>query len=431
MKKKIEKKKKEAIAKERENNESKFSKLLSNKPTSDCKYFAGMEVESQRTILQTLSSLRDLNKQQKPNRIHVLESSIPPEYKIIALQKMAQINQGTDGEAGKNKAWMDGFMRIPFGVYHNLPVSIADGTEKCHEFMEHAKQCLDECTYGLNDAKMQILQYIGQLISNPNGTGTVIAIEGPMGTGKTTLVKEGISKILQRPFAFVSLGGAQDSSLLDGHLITYEGSVWGQIADILMRSKCMNPVIYFDELDKVSDTPKGEEIIGILTHLTDSTQNKHFKDNYFSGIDLDLSRATIVFSYNNREKVNPILGDRMNIIKTTGYTTAQKNVIATRYLSKHIRENISFREEDLIIPDATLNHIIETYTGQEKGVRNLKRCLETIYSKLNLFRLMKPGTNLFGEDLAIHVQFPFTLTTDTVRKLLKLDQQKSDHMMYM
>ena len=390
-----------------------------------------MEVESQRTILQTLSSLRDLNKQQKPNRIHVLESSIPPEYKIIALQKMAQINQGTDGEAGKNKAWMDGFMRIPFGVYHNLPVSIADGTEKCHEFMEHAKQCLDECTYGLNDAKMQILQYIGQLISNPNGTGTVIAIEGPMGTGKTTLVKEGISKILQRPFAFVSLGGAQDSSLLDGHLITYEGSVWGQIADILMRSKCMNPVIYFDELDKVSDTPKGEEIIGILTHLTDSTQNKHFKDNYFSGIDLDLSRATIVFSYNNREKVNPILGDRMNIIKTTGYTTAQKNVIATRYLSKHIRENISFREEDLIIPDATLNHIIETYTGQEKGVRNLKRCLETIYSKLNLFRLMKPGTNLFGEDLAIHVQFPFTLTTDTVRKLLKLDQQKSDHMMYM
>jgi ATP-dependent Lon protease len=431
MKKKLEKKKKEAIAKEREVNETKFTKLLANKPTSDSKYFAGLEVESQRTILQTLTSLRDLNKQQKPNRIQLLESSIPSEYKILALQKIAQINQGTDGEAGKNKAWLDGFMRIPFGVYHNLPVSIADGTDKCHEFMEHAKHCLDECTYGLNDAKMQILQYIGQLISNPNGAGTVIAIEGPMGTGKTTLVKEGISKILQRPFAFVSLGGAQDSSLLDGHLITYEGSVWGQIADILMRSKCMNPVIYFDELDKVSDTPKGEEIIGILTHLTDSTQNKHFKDNYFSGIDLDLSRATLVFSYNNREKVNSILGDRMNIIKTTGYTTAQKNVIATRYLSKHIRENISFRQEDLVIPDATLNHIIETYTGQEKGVRNLKRCLETIYSKLNLFRLMKPGTNLFGEDLALQVEFPFTLTIDIVRKLLKLDQQKSDHMMYM
>ena len=429
--KKLEKKKQEAVAKERKINEGKFDKLLSNKPPSDTKYFAGLEVDSQRSILQTLTSLRELNKQQKPNRIQLLESSIPSEYKILALQKMAQIRQGSDGEAGKNQAWLDGFMRIPFGMYHTLPVTLADGTEKCHAFMEQAKQCLDECTYGLNDAKMQILQYIGQLISNPSGTGTVIAIEGPMGTGKTTLVKEGISKILQRPFAFVSLGGAQDSSLLDGHMITYEGSVWGQIADILMRSKCMNPVIYFDELDKVSDTPKGEEIIGILTHLTDSTQNKHFRDNYFSGIDLDLSRATLVFSYNHREKVNSILGDRMNIIKTTGYTTCQKNIIASRYLSKHIRQNISFREEDVVIPDATLNYIIETYTGKEKGVRNLKRCLETIYSKLNLFRLMTPGTNLFGEDLAIQVEFPFTLTIEVVRKLLKLDEHKVDHMMYM
>ena len=431
LKKKLKKKKKDTLAKERHINETKFNKLLANKPANDCKYFAGMEIDEQRIILETLTTLRDINKQQKPNRIQLLESSIPHEYKIIALQKVAQINQCTDGEAGKNKAWMDGFMRIPFGVYHNLPVSISDGTEKCHEFMDHAKHCLDECTYGLNDAKMQILQYIGQLISNPNGAGTVIAIEGPMGTGKTTLVKEGISKILQRPFAFVSLGGAQDSSLLDGHLITYEGSVWGQIADILMRSKCMNPVIYFDELDKVSDTPKGEEIIGILTHLTDPTQNKHFRDNYFSGIDLDLSRATLVFSYNHRDKVNPILGDRLYIIKSTGYTTAQKNVIATRYLSKHIRENISFDEADLIIPDVTMNYIIENYTGQEKGVRNLKRCLENIYSKLNLFRLMKPGANLFGEDLAIHVEFPFSLSIGIVQKLLKLDRQRSEHMMYM
>ena len=169
--KKLQKKKEEAVAKERNANETKFDKLLANKPPSDSKYFAGLEVESQRTILETLTSLRELNKQQKPNRIQLLESSIPSEYKILALQKMAQIRNGSDGEAGKNQAWLDGFMRIPFGVYHTLPVSIADGTDKCHAFMEQAKQCLDECTYGLNDAKMQILQYIGQLISNPSFLG--------------------------------------------------------------------------------------------------------------------------------------------------------------------------------------------------------------------------------------------------------------------
>jgi hypothetical protein len=94
-------------------------------------------------------------------------------------------------------------------------------------------------------------------------------------THNTSLVKEGISKILNRPFAFIALGGATDSSFLEGHSYTYEGSTWGQIVQILIDSKCMNPVIYFDELDKISETPKGEEIAGILTHLTDTTQNSH------------------------------------------------------------------------------------------------------------------------------------------------------------
>ncbi len=431
MSKKQEKKKKGMELKERNENKSKFEKLLSNKPTSDRKYFETMKLEEQRELIKTLASLRELNKQQKPNRIQLLESSIPNEYKMIALQKIAQLSQGSDGEIGKNRAWLDGFMRIPFGVYHNLPVSLADGTEKCHAFMENAKKCLDECTYGLNDAKMQILQYIGQLISNPSSSGTAIAIEGPMGTGKTTLVKEGISKILQRPFALIALGGAQDSSMLNGHMITYEGSVWGQIVDILMRSGSMNPVILIDELDKVSDTPKGEEIIGVLTHLIDSTQNTDFTDNYFMGIKLDLSRATFVFSYNDRSKVNSILADRMNVIKTTGYTTAQKNVIAKQYLSKSIQTNISFQESDVIIPDATLNYIIESYTGQEKGVRNLKRCLETIYAKLNLFRLMTPGTNLFEADMSLKVEFPMTITPEVVKKLLKVEERKSEFMMYL
>ena len=148
------------------------------------------------------------------------------------------------------------------------------------KFMEGSKKILDEAVYGLNDAKMQIMQMIGQWITNPDAIGTAIAIKGPPGTGKTTLVKEGISKILNRDFAFIALGGATDSSSLEGHGYTYEGSTWGKIVDILIQTKCMNPVIYFDELDKISDTPKGEEIVGILTHLTDVTQNNQFHDKY-------------------------------------------------------------------------------------------------------------------------------------------------------
>ena len=136
---------------------------------------------------------------------------------------------------------------------------------------------------------------MGQWISNPSAMGTAIAIKGPMGTGKTTLVKDGISKILGREFAFIALGGTGDSSFLEGHSYTYEGSTWGKIAQILMDSKSMNPVIYFDELDKVSDTPKGEEIIGILTHLTDTSQNSQFHDKYFS-LKLILTSANVFSS---------------------------------------------------------------------------------------------------------------------------------------
>ena len=122
--------------------------------------------------------------------------------------------------------------------------------------MEQSIAILDKAVYGLNDAKMQIMQLIGQWIVNPTAIGSAIAIKGPMGTGKTTLVKEGISKILNRPFALIALGGATDSSVLEGHGYTYEGSTWGKIVDILIQTKCSNPVIYFDELDKVSDTPQ-------------------------------------------------------------------------------------------------------------------------------------------------------------------------------
>jgi ATP-dependent Lon protease len=290
--------------------------------------------------------------------------------------------------------------------------------DEIHAFMENAKTTLDNVVYGMDDAKHQIMQMIGQWISNPSSVGTAIAIQGPMGTGKTTLVKEGISKILNRPFAFIPLGGATDSSFLEGHSYTYEGSTWGRIVDILIQSKCMNPVFYFDELDKVSDTPKGEEIIGILTHLTDTTQNSQFHDKYFSNIDFDLSKALFIFSYNDESKINPILRDRMYRIKTDGYKSPDKQIIATNYLLPKIRDAVNIKEGEITISEETINYINMHLTENEKGVRNLKRCLEIIHTKLNLFRLMKPGANLFDNSLKT-VTFPFNVTPDIVDSLIK------------
>ena len=431
-KKQLEKKTK----KQKDRNNRIFKRILRDKNTmNDFEFFEKLEQEQQKKIIKELREINKITRVEKPYRLTLLEADMPLIFKSAALKKISTLRymEPGSGEFYKIKNWVDTFMRIPFGKYNNLPITIDDGVEKCHDFMAVALKTLDEAVYGLNDAKMQIMQLLGQLITNPKSIGTAIAIHGPPGTAKTTIVKEGISKILNRPFAFIALGGATDSSFLEGHGYTYEGSMWGKIVQIIIDSKCMNPVIYFDELDKISDTPKGEEITGILTHLTDTSQNTQFHDKYFAEIDFDLSKCLFIFSYNDESKINPILKDRMYRIQTKGYNLKQKTIIANNHLLPKIREQVCFKTEDIIIPDETEHYIIDNFCNKEDGVRNLKRCLEIIYTKLNLYRLMRPGSNLFEEDMALKVEFPFRVTKDIVDKLIKTNKENHAalHSMYM
>ena len=423
--KKTEVKKVKKLKKQKAKNSRIFKKILRDKNTmNDFKFFENLETDYQKKIIKELREINKLTRIEKPYRMTLLESDIPTLFKSSAMKKVNSLRymEPGSGEFYKIKNWVDTFMRIPFGKTDSLPLCIEDGVEKCHEFMENAQKTLDSAVYGLNDAKMQIMQMLGQLLTNPKAIGTAIAIHGPPGTGKTSLVKEGISKILNRPFAFIALGGATDSSFLEGHSYTYEGSTWGKIVQILIDSKCMNPVIYFDELDKISDTPRGEEIAGILTHLTDTSQNSQFHDKYFAEIDFDLSKCLFIFSYNDESKVNAILKDRMYRIQTKGYNQKQKIQIANNYLLSKIREQVKFNDDEIIIPDEVLEYLIDNHCNKEDGVRNLKRCLEIIHTKLNLYRLMKPGTNLFEEDMSLTVEFPLTITKEIVDKLIKVNK---------
>jgi ATP-dependent Lon protease len=412
--------------KQKDKNMRIFRKIIRDKNTmNDFSFYEKLELENQKRIIKELKEINKITRIEKPYRMTLLESTIPVQFKAAAIKKINSLKymEPGSGEFYKIKNWVDTFMKIPFTNFQELPLSILDGVDKCHDFMENAQKTLDEAVYGLNDAKMQIMQMLGQLLTNPKAIGTAIAIHGPPGTGKTSLVKEGISKILNRPFAFIALGGATDSSFLEGHGYTYEGSTWGKIVQILIDSKCMNPVIYFDELDKISDTPRGEEIAGILTHLTDTSQNSQFHDKYFAEINFDLSKCLFIFSYNDESKVNPILKDRMYRIKTKGYSGKEKTVIANNYLLPRIREQVKFNEGEITIPDDVLSYINETHCNKEDGVRNMKRCLEIIHTKLNLYRLMKQGSNLFEGEMSLKVEFPFKVTKDIVDKLIKKEQE--------
>ena len=194
----------------------------------------------------------------------------------------------------------------------------------------------------------------------------------------------------------------------------------------------MNIVFYFDELDKISDTPRGEEITGILTHLTDVTQNGKFHDKFFSEIDFDLSKCLFIFSYNDESKVNPILLDRMYRIHTKGYNKNEKCQIANNHMLPRIREQLKWSENDVIIEDDVLHYIIDNYTQGEAGVRNLKRCLEIVHTKLNLYMLWKPDSPLYDEDVTLNIKFPYKVTTEVVQKMIKREENNgSPFGMYM
>ena len=424
------------VKKTRKENTKKYHKLIhvDTKPANEIDYFkTKLSNKEQRKAMEDLQEINAHIYIDKPYRLALLQSKMPAKFKAIAMQKLNILRtmEPSEHEYYKIKNWVDTFMKIPFGLYKSVSVSMDDGLAKCNEFMTNAKQTLDDCTYGLNDAKMQIMQMLGQWIVNPTSLGTSIAIHGPMGTGKTTLVKEGISKILGREFTFIALGGSGDASFLEGHSYTYEGSTWGKIVQILVDSKCMNPVFYFDELDKVSDTPRGQEIIGILTHLTDTTQNSQFHDKYFSEIDFDLSKCLFIFSYNDETMINPILRDRMYHIRTAGYESADKVVIARNHLLPKIWEQVSFTAEDVVMSDDIIRYIIATFTKNESGVRNLKRCFEMIYSKLNLFRLITPENKLFAKELSLDIAFPITITRKEVDMFIKKDEVINQSMLSM
>ena len=330
-------------------------------------YFKKLKLHQKKLIIENIKNINVINENSIPIKFKVLESNANILTKSIAIQQIDKITDmdPSSGEYSKTEQWISGLIKIPFNHNIKLPINNDSDLSEKNKFLQTTNDILNHAIYGHNDAKSHILQVLGKWIKNPDSNGNILALQGPMGNGKTTLVKEGIAKAINRPFAFIALGGASDSSFFDGHNFTYEGSRWGRIVEILMQSKCMNPIIYFDELDKVSNTYKGQEIIHLLTHLTDQSQNDKFHDNYFSGIDIDLSKVLFIFSFNDESRIDPILKDRMYVINTKGFSIDDKLQITRNYLLPQLLESYKYHDS-IIFTDDIIRHIIEKYTGAKK-----------------------------------------------------------------
>jgi len=309
-------------------------------------------------------------------------------------------------------------------IYSNIKKDINLLEEKIRTITDYTnsiKKTLDTVVHGHNNAKKQVERVIGQWINSSGNSDEshVLGFEGNPGIGKTTLAK-GLAKCLldengnSRPFSLIAIGGDSNSSSLVGHSYTYVGSTWGQIVQILMDQKCMNPIILIDELDKISKTEHGKEISGVLTHMLDPSQNKNFQDKYFSGIDIDLSKVLFIVSYNDSQSIDRIMLDRIHRIKFDSLTMEDKVSICNKHLLPELYKKIGL-EDTIFFPDEVLKFIIEEYT-LEPGVRKLKEKLFEIVGEINL--------NILKGDIK-NIELPIEITIENIKNNYFKDKREN------
>tara|TARA_B100000678_G_C18197973_1_gene498242 strand:- start:166 stop:1758 length:1593 start_codon:yes stop_codon:yes gene_type:complete len=379
-----------------------------------------LSIEEKEKVKSMETQIKEINDKSVPEKVKILLSDIPLETKAIIIKKLEllQTLENSGSEYKKLREWLDNILKIPFGKYCKFNLSKQNDYTEIGNKLYDIKNTLDKAIYGQEQVKEALVELVAKWVSNPPSKGHALAVVGPAGCGKTTLFREGLAKALDRPFASFSLSGMSDESYLSGFAHTYEGSDYGRICRMLTETGCMNPIIFMDELDKIDTTRHGSSVVNKIMEIIDFSQNHEYEDMYFGNIKIDLSRVLFVFSLNHIDMIDPILRDRLEVIKVKGFEPKEKVRILKDYIIPKELKEIGLNEKDIIFPDNIISFIIRKIR-KEEGVREGKRAIQIIIRKINLLQYV----NNIKRDKKFsyyskNVTLPITITEKLVNKLL-------------
>ena len=273
------------------------------------------------------------------------------------LQKLKMM-PSMSSEANVVRNYIDWLLSMPW----------AEKTEDNFD-LEKAEKVLDAQHYGLEKVKERIIEYLAVAQQVGKMKGPIICLVGPPGVGKTSLARS-VAEALGRKFARVSLGGIRDEAEIRGHRRTYIGAMPGKVIQSLRKTKFNNPLLLFDEIDKMSHGVMGDPAAALLEVL-DPEQNHTFMDHYLE-VEFDVSDVLFFCTANVSQNIPPALKDRMEVIRLSGYTELEKENIARKHLLPKQMDENGLTSKRIQFQQKAILKIIRNYT-REAGVRNLER----------------------------------------------------------